>query len=299
MTNYYKYLPTSSGDESWGLHVLNTGCNRISSGEMYPSTQHPAHHYFNWNKGRILDEYQIIYIAKGEGLFESEGCKQQKVNEGTVLLLFPGEWHRFKPSKQTGWDEYWVGYKGAIMENLVRQRFFCAQKAILHVGVSEGIIDLLEKIIETTKKEKTGYQPLVSGAIVHLLGEIHSIIKQGEFETEDNTESIINKARVIFRTGIDDEMTIENIAEELNVSYAWFRKAFKMYTGIAPHQYLLQLKIEKAKILLGDHSTSIKEIAFNLNFNSAYYFSKLFKEKAGVSPAQFRNNKYGKGKQTR
>ena len=212
------------------------------------------------------------------------------------MLLFPGEWHRFKPCAATGWDEYWVGYKGAIMENLVQQHFFSPQKAILHVGINVVIIDLLEAIIEKSKTEKTGYQPLVSGVIVHLLGEIHSLIKQGEFEAEDITESIINKARVIFRANIDDEIAMENIAEELHVSYAWFRKAFKMYTGIAPHQYLLQLKIEKAKMLLGDHSTSIKEIAFNLNFNSAYYFSKLFKEKTGVSPARFRNNKYGKQK---
>lgn len=296
MINYYKYLPTSSEDESWGLHVLNTGCNRINKNETYPSVQHPAHHYFNWNKGRILDEYQVIYIAKGEGLFESAGCQQHIVKEGTVLLLFPGEWHRFKPSLETGWDEYWVGYKGAIMENLVQQQFFSTQKAILHIGINEVIIDLLEAIIEKTKTEKTGYQPLVSGIIVHLLGEIHSLTKQGEFEPEDITESIINKARVIFRTNIDDEMAIEKIAEELNVSYAWFRKAFKMYTGIAPHQYLLQLKIEKAKMLLTDYSTSIKEIALNLNFNSAYYFSKLFKEKTGVSPVQFRNNMHGKRK---
>jgi AraC-like DNA-binding protein len=81
---------------------------------------------------------------------------------------------------------------------------------------------------------------------------------------------------------------MEEVAKELCVSYAWFRKAFKTYTGIAPHQYLLQLKIEKAKMLLFNRSKSIKEIAFSLNFDSAFYFSKLFKEKVGVSPKEYR-----------
>ena len=120
--------------------------------------------------------------------------------------------------------------------------------------------------------------------------EIHSQTKQQRFFGEDITESIINKARIIFRTNIDQDIAIEKVAEELNVSYAWFRKAFKTYTGIAPHQYLLQLKIEKAKMLLADHSRSIKEIAFSLNFESAFYFSKLFKEKTGVSPDLYRKN---------
>ncbi len=89
MINYYKYLPTSSEDESWGMHVLNTGCNTISKHVAYPSPDHPAHHYFNWNKGRIMDEYQIIYITKGEGVFESIRCEQQLIKQGTVLFLFP------------------------------------------------------------------------------------------------------------------------------------------------------------------------------------------------------------------
>jgi hypothetical protein len=71
MLNYHKYLPTSPEDESWGMHVLNAGCNRIDKNVDYPSADHPAHHYFNWSKGRVLDEYQVIYISRGEGIFES------------------------------------------------------------------------------------------------------------------------------------------------------------------------------------------------------------------------------------
>ena len=290
MTNYFKYLPVSAEDESWGLYVLNAGYNRINKQVAYPSAEHPAHHYFDWKKGRVLDEYQVIYISRGEGIFESANCKQTIVKEGTVLFLFPGEWHRFKPNAATGWDEYWAGFKGATIENLIQQHFFEPQNAVLNIGVNEHIIQLLTEIIEKTKEEKTGYQPLVSGIVLHLLGQIHSLTKQRSFEPEDITESIINKARIIFRTNIDKDIAMEKIAEELNVSYAWFRKAFKTYTGIAPNQYLLQLKVEKAKMLLTDHSKSIKTIAFSLNFESAFYFSKLFKEKTGASPKQYRKN---------
>ncbi|MEO8415219.1 MAG: AraC family transcriptional regulator [Ginsengibacter sp.] len=288
MINYYKYLPTSSEDERWGMHVLNAGCNRIDMHVDYPAPGHPAHHYFNWSKGRVLNEYQIIYISKGRGVFESINCGSQIVKEGTIIFLFPGEWHRFKPNPQTGWDEFWVGFKGVIIENLAQQHFLTKENALLEIGLHEIIIQLFINIIEKTKEEKTGYQPLVSGIVMHLLGEIHSLTKQQRFDVEDITESIINKARIIFRTNIDQDIPLEKVAEELNVSYAWFRKAFKTYTGIAPHQYLLQLKIEKAKMLLEDHSRSIKEIAFSLNFESAFYFSKLFKEKIGVSPVLYR-----------
>lgn len=290
MTNYYKYLPTSTEDERWGMHVLNAGCNRICAHTDYPASEHPAHHYFNWNQGRVLNEYQIIYIATGSGIFESAHCKQQSVKEGTILILFPGEWHRFKPEPQSGWDEFWVGFKGNFIEHIVQQQFLSEKNAVIDIGLSEKIIQLFENIIEITKEERTGYQPLVSGIVMYLLGEIYSLTRQQLYTGEDITESIINKARIIFRTNIDQQINIEEVAKELCVSYAWFRKAFKTYTGIAPHQYLLQLKIEKAKMLLPNRSQSIKEIAFSLNFESPFYFSKLFKEKVGVSPKEYRKN---------
>lgn len=290
MINYYKYLPTSPEDERWGMYVLNAGCNRICAYTDYPAPGHPAHHYFNWSKGRVLDEYQIIYIATGSGFFESANCEQQPIKEGTILFLFPGEWHRFKPDPQRGWDEFWVGFKGTIIENIVQQQFLLKKSAVMKIGSSETIIQLFTNLVEITKEERTGYQPLVSGIVMHLLGEIHSLTKQHLYLGEDITESIINRARIIFRTNIDQDIDMEEVAKELCVSYAWFRKAFKTYTGIAPHQYLLQLKIEKAKMLMANRSKSIKEIAFSLNFESAFYFSKLFKEKVGVSPKEYRKS---------
>lgn len=290
MINYYKYLPTSSGDERWGMHVLNAGCNRIGGHVDYPAAGHPAHHYFNWDQGRVLNEYQIIYIPMGSGVFESANCKQQQIKEGAVILLFPGEWHRFKPDLKTGWHEFWVGFKGFIIENIIRQQFLSKKNAVQEIGLSEKIIHLFTDLIEITKEERTGYQPLVSGIVMHLLGEIYSLKKQRIYTGQEMTESIINKARVIFRTNIEQDINIEKVANELCVSYAWFRKAFKAYTGIAPNQYLIQLRIEKAKLLLSNQSRPIKEIALTLNFESAFYFSKLFKEKTGVSPDVYRKN---------
>ena len=89
MINYYKYLPVSEEDENWGLSVLNTGCTRIAPGTTYPYSNHPSHHYFNWQKGRVLQEYQVIYIPQGKGIFDSKNATNHSVQEGSVLLLFP------------------------------------------------------------------------------------------------------------------------------------------------------------------------------------------------------------------
>lgn len=288
MINYYRYLPISKEDQNWGLSVLNTGCTSIKAGQEYPYRQHPGKYYFSWSKGRVLDEYQIIYIAGGEGVFESSSVAECVVHAGTVILLFPGEWHRFRPNRQTGWDEYWVGFSGEVADNLLRGRFFDRAGAVLSIGYSAELVALFSGVIEQTKTERPGYQPFVSGMLLHLLGGVFSLNKQQSFSNADGVKCRMEQAIMLLRSKIDEAIDIHQIAEELNVSYAWFRKWFKLYTGLAPQQYVIQLKMEKAKVLLADSGNSIKGIAYQLRFEHPLYFSKLFKEKVGVSPDLYR-----------
>ena len=60
---------------------------------------------FSYESGRILDEYHFVLITEGKGIFESKSAGIKNVNTGDGFLLFPGEWHRYKPIKQSGWTE--------------------------------------------------------------------------------------------------------------------------------------------------------------------------------------------------
>ncbi|MES2458711.1 MAG: AraC family transcriptional regulator [Bacteroidota bacterium] len=288
MINFYKYLPFSKEDESWGLMVLNVGCTSIEAACDYPYKNHPNHHNFNWKSWRRLEEYQVIYITNGQGIFESESCPQVKIKAGTVIFLFPNEKHRYKPDSTTGWDEYWVGVRGSVVDNLLSAGHLSVDKPCHYIGFNDGIINLYHLIIEKTKQEQSGYQPLISGIFLHLLGHCHSLIKQSVVESTEE-EMVTDKARLLFRANINNPYSPEQAAQELNVGYSWFRKRFKSYTGLSPGQYYLQLKIEKAKELLTNSDMQIKEISIELNFDTSFYFSKIFKEKTGYSPTDYRN----------
>ena len=293
MPDYYKYLPVSTEDEDWGLTVLNAGCTGIPPGAGYPYDRHPSHHYFDWAGGRVLHEYQVIYITKGEGSFESESAGAQKIKAGTIILLFPGERHRYRPDSATGWDEYWVGFSGDIAGRLLEKKFFGPRSPVLAVGFREDLLNIFLEIIGRAKEEKAGYQPLIAGAVLHILGHIYSLSRQDQFGGQE-IDPIVDKARLLFRSNIDRDISPREVAEELQIGYSRFRKIFKEYTGLAPRQFQIQLKIHRAKEMLGDPAKMIKEIAYELNFESIFYFSKLFKEKTGMTPKQFRNKTKGR-----
>ncbi|TSJ44450.1 AraC family transcriptional regulator [Mucilaginibacter corticis] len=287
MKNYYKYLPVSKEDENWGLTVLNVGATHILPSDVYPQKTHPDHHNFNWKAGRVLNEYQVIYIINGEGVFESESQPLTKINAGTIIFLFPNERHRYRPDNRTGWDEYWIGVNGPIAENLLSVGYLNPKTACNYVGFHQSVLDIFLNIIEHTVAETSGYQPLVSGAALYLLGTIHAITKQNFLENSED-EVIVNKAKCLFRSNVSSKYSAEKAAADLNVGYSWFRKHFKFHTGISPGQYYLQLKIEQGKTLLLAKNYSIKEIAFELNFESTYYFSNVFRKKTGLKPTEYR-----------
>jgi len=289
MRKYHKYLPVSTQDERWGLYTLNAGFGHVPLSSTYPSRDHPTTYYFDWQHGRVLDEYQLIYITHGEGVFESKTGGKLVVKEGSIILLFPDEWHRYKPNENTGWNEYWVGFKGPIADQLVTNKFFSRQKPLIRIGFREEIVAFFNDICDRTNTERRGYQPLISGEILHLLGFLHAISKENEWNDSNDPEtSLVSKARVIFRENIETSISAEQVSSNLGVSYSLFRKVFKKYTGISPGQYLIQLKIERAKLLLTFPDKLVKEVAYDLGFDSCFYFSKLFKEKTGLSPVNYR-----------
>ena len=85
-----------------------------------------------------------------------------------------------------------------------------------------------------------------------------------------------------------DSVSIEEYAEMCGLSSGGFRRLFKQYMGKSPRKHLIDIKLSAAKALLEESELSIKEISEILNFESTSYFCRLFKERSGLTPLEFR-----------
>jgi AraC-like DNA-binding protein len=97
---------------------------------------------------------------------------------------------------------------------------------------------------------------------------------------------------------VTDPLDPQKMAKDLKLGYSWFRRMFKHYIGLSPIQYQLQLRIQRACRMLSYSSKSSKEIAFDLGFESSSYFTKIFKNKMGVTPQTYRRQYQEKLKHT-
>lgn len=290
MQDFFKYLTPSETDINWGLYLNVAGKASIEPRVPYPPCNHPSGYYFTWEKGRVLDEYQINYITIGGGTYECQSGKYT-VKPGTLLITKPGEWHRYKPYLKTGWIEHYIGFNGPIAQQLIESPSLASLKPVIYSGNRGEFIDTYLKIFEYIKDEKPGYQQVASGMVMKLLGYLVSFEKQKNF-TETRMEAIIQKACFLIRENVEGEFDLQKFSEENGLGYSYFRKIFKKYTGLPPVQYQIDLKIMRSRELLLSTKKSVKEISWELGFQSAYYFSRAFKKKMGVSPSSLRNQQF-------
>ena len=291
MKDFIKYLSVTETEKNWGFYLTTAGYRRIQPKEIYPNGHdHPLTHSFTWNKGRVLNEYHLVFISHGKGIFETAKSGIQPVIAGTVFFLFPGVWHRYKPDTNSGWEEYWIGFKGNYPETLMGNRFFNPVYPFIHAGLNEYLLTLLQQLLEKIQSAKMGYHQIISGIALQILGLLHSV-SVNEPNNEDTRGSLVLKARFLLNESIMEKVSMRQVAKQLPMGYSSFRKMFKNETGRSPNQYLLDIRLNKAKDLLMTTDMNIKEISYRTGFVSIFNFSKIFKKKMGVSPACYRKLK--------
>jgi AraC-like DNA-binding protein len=286
MDDFFKYLTPGQEDIRWGLYLLCAGQAHIPSNTVYPPSEHPSGYYFTWEHGRVLNEFQINYITEGEGIYENDSGRF-KIKPGSLLITKPGDWHRYRPKKKIGWVEHYVGFRGNIANQIFKQPWFASGKAVIDIGNREEFIDTYYKIFEYVLEEKPGFQQVAAGMIMKLLGYMISTYKQRDFSGK-RVEQVIQNACFMIRENVEQEINFKEFAEQNHIGYSYFRKMFKKYTGVPPVQYHLDLKIMRSKEMLLSTDKIIKEISYELGFQSIYYFSRVFKKKLGVSPSEIR-----------
>jgi len=291
MNDFFKYLTVGNEIKNWGLYLNVAGKFLAEPYKEYPPVDHPSGYYFSFSKGRRLPEYQINYITDGQGVYEDESGSYQ-VLPGSVMIIHKNHWHRYKPHENIGWTEHYIGFNGPLADHFLEKLKVVPNKPVLRVGRHESLLHIYHKIFDLVITERPGYQEIASGLIVQLIGRLIAYDKQKNFNSKP-LEKSIQELCFDMRNHNTTMPDIESYALTCNVGKDYFRNMFKKYTGMSPHQYFLDTKMIRAKELLLTTNYTVKEIGFQLGFQSAHYFNRYFLKKNGIAPGAFRKKSFG------
>ncbi|MEL6161073.1 MAG: response regulator [Cyanobacteria bacterium J06627_32] len=100
-------------------------------------------------------------------------------------------------------------------------------------------------------------------------------------------ESNLQQAIRYIQTHLGENITLEAIASELEMSQYYFCRWFKQSVGISPYQYVLQQRVKRAQVLLQRQELSPAEVALDCGFNSQSHLIHHFKKQVGMTPKQY------------
>lgn len=286
---FFRYLPRDPGAADWGAVVLDAGHGTVPPGSDYPLPGHPEDHEFSWEQGRRLGAYTFVYITAGRGVFDSTPSGPVEVEAGSAFLVFPNVWHRYRPARETGWDEYWVECEGELLDAAVRRSGMVATAPVMRVGHDDALLRCFLDIADTIRQEAPGFEAIIAMRSVEIVARIRSLMKLSGSSGLTAAERMVRQARLRMRECLGGSIDLDQLAGELGMSYSSFRRTFKAETGRPPGDYFIEMKMNRAKQLLLARKT-IQETADLLGFDSAYYFSRLFKARTGAPPSAFRSD---------
>ena len=286
MNTTFRYYPVTPAQRKWGLYVTCVGHSMTQPGATFPSPEHPDEYYFAWKVGRILHEWQIILIEKGRGVVEFKG-ERFKVEAGSLIVLPPGYWHRYKPDPKTGWTTYWIGFGGELADRLIGSADFSSDGHVRSFKNNVPIIQLFAATV-TDLLANANRSPFSAAASIPMLAAALLEAPKGDLKTNDKSTSATLNAQMYITEHLSETIDFESLATAVGLTYRSFRYLFVKESGLSPLQYQLERRLVRAKNLLASSDMPVKDIAETLGFNSTWYFAHFFQKHAKTSPAAYR-----------
>ncbi|WP_304681180.1 AraC family transcriptional regulator [uncultured Clostridium sp.] len=242
-------------------------------------------------KYEVLKNAVIHYVSKGKGTFKVNN-KIFNLKQGDMFIILKGMNVEYMASMDDPWEYYWIGFSGSNSSEYLN-RTSIIDSYVVTCTENSKIPNIILNMCEISKN----YNPSCSDDIV-LLRELYSLlytfIKEfpKEFEYKDKElHTYIQDAINFINSNYMNSITVNEIANHVNLSRSYLYKMFIKNLKVSPQKYLINLRMYKATLLLKSTKLPIGEVANKVGYTDSLLFSKTFSKYFSMSPLNYRNNK--------
>lgn len=256
------------------IHLNSCGCQHLFGKDL------AAHRPY----GRR--DYHILYITEGV-CFVTVGGVEIAAKAGNAIFFFPGESHDYRFSGEIATTSCYLHFSGEAPKTLLSS-VASSGKRVFFVGKSETIEELFRKTEQEYMLSLPFAQETARGYLLAILSLL--LRKISFFETEAQSASVekITSVCRYMQTVLADDLPIRDFARICHLSESRFTHLFREIIGMSPVNYLIELRMNRARELLKYTPLPVNEIALSVGIANPYYFSRLFKKHTGTSPTEYR-----------
>jgi YesN/AraC family two-component response regulator len=260
----------------------------ISSPEIpVPETNYHCHEDFI--------ELSFIISGSVDYLIDMENYTLKK---GQVLISNPGLYHKELFNENTSCRELHIGITNVNIFNSSKKNYIdIGDKNILTLtNYKDEILKVCNEIIDEQRNHKQTSPFMLKSLVMKLLILLHREINEEipnlnsqEFSFKSREKKSLVEAITKYLTNnYIEDISLYTLSKNMYLSPVYISKIFKELMGDSPINYLIRIRLSKAKELLQKSNLSIKEISEAVGYKDPYYFSKLYKKYYGISPSKQR-----------
>ncbi len=237
-------------------------------------------------------QYILMYCTGGSGWI-SVDSKKHEVKANQYFIIPANKPHSYASSPSDPWTIYWVHYTG------INAPSYSSGHESVH-SITPSDIDRIEDRLllfeEMIHNLEMGYSiDNLNYANICLSHFLASFSYLAQFRQLRNVKEadMVQRSIGFMKSNLHKKLSLVDLADEAGLSSSHYSLAFRQKTGRAPVDYLIQLKVQKACQLLDHSNQRVKEIAVQVGYDDAYYFSRIFKKLMNVSPKDYRADSKG------
>jgi len=138
-------------------------------------------------------------------------------------------------------------------------------------------------------------ESLANELAVHLLRYYSTLVRPVKDATRKLPQYKLRRAIDYINDNLRGDLTVKKIAEKLSMNPGYFAHTFSQTTGLAPHQYVIECRVERAKLLLRETELSMAEVAQRVGFSTQSHFSDAFHRSTGLATSKYRRRDWAAG----
>ena len=252
------------------------------------------------------DFTELTYILSGKGKYIIEGATYD-VEAGDMLICSPGIHHQnILCEGEEPTVQFFTGFSDYQFKNMPPNSIILPDGGyVLRLqSESKHVVNRLcyDMIAENEAGQVGKYFMLKAYLMQMVLILMREIIETPKLHQMGCNFETYNKSYAVKRIitylteNYEHKISLDQIAHNMYLSPVYISKIFKEETGESPINYLIKIRLEKAKeILETEGGGSIKNIANAVGYEDVYHFSKLFKKYYGISPQHYRKERISQG----
>lgn len=230
----------------------------------------------------VTSEYVMLYLSQGHATYSDVTHQQVTIHAGDVWQRFPDVIHSVMCHEECTW--YFVAVPAAVMPLLQVVGIDPFKQVAFHIGIHKHIIKRYEQVQRLLYTGKQHQLPNCLLAMQQLMIDLHQMARN----TDTMHSHWLDKAKMLLTQDANQRFETGNIAEQLGMSYANFRKQFTQLAGTSPGHFRIRQRLQIAQEQLAGTQKPIADIAQSLGYPDVYSFNAQFTRHVGMPPGKYR-----------